>query len=153
MVVFLLALWFASYKIKGKRNFERCTDTKPDLPEKCRYLRMTLLISYRTFQYLSYLFGHPSETWAFSKLHEGLEYYFPGNFRWNLTYYEIETFYNFSLYHIFDSKNVRFPFFYEKFPDSRHREIENSCQYMLLRTDILHITVVKCPWVISLANI
>ena len=36
MVAFLLALWFASYKIKGKRNFERCTDTKPDLPEKCR---------------------------------------------------------------------------------------------------------------------
>ena len=35
MVVFLLA-WFTSYKIKGKRNFERCTDTKPDLPEKCR---------------------------------------------------------------------------------------------------------------------
>ena len=42
MVAFLLALWFASYKIKGKRNFERCTDTKLDLPEKCRYLRMTL---------------------------------------------------------------------------------------------------------------
>ena len=25
IVVFSLALWFASYKLKGKRNFERCT--------------------------------------------------------------------------------------------------------------------------------
>ena len=56
IVFFSSALWFASYKIKGKSNFERCADTKPDLPEE--YVSIlendTILISYRTFQYLSY---------------------------------------------------------------------------------------------------
>ena len=64
-----------------------------------------------------YLFGHPKETWAFPKLHEGLEYYFPETLRRHLTYYESETFSNSSLYHIFESENFRFPFFYEIYPD------------------------------------
>ena len=36
---------------------------------------------------------------------QGLEYYFPENFRLNLMYYESETFSNSSLHHIFESEN------------------------------------------------
>ena len=38
-----------------------------------------------------------------SKL-QGLQYYFPENFRCNLTYYEGENFSDSSLYHIFESE-------------------------------------------------
>ena len=37
------------------------------------------------------LFGHPRETWVFSKL-QGFQYYFPENFRSNSTYYERDDF-------------------------------------------------------------
>ena len=40
----------------------------------------------------------------------GLQYYFPENFRCNLTYYESEDFSDSSLHHLFQSENVRFPF-------------------------------------------
>ena len=53
--VFLLTLSFASYKMKGTRNFERYTDAKADFSEKYRYLRMTILISYRTFRCLTHI--------------------------------------------------------------------------------------------------
>ena len=36
---------------------------------------------------------------------------FSENFRWNLTYYEIETFSDSSRHHIFESENFRIPFF------------------------------------------
>ena len=39
-------------------------------------------------------------TWVFSKS-QGLEYYFSENFRWNLAYYESETFSDSLHYHIF----------------------------------------------------
>ena len=44
----------------------------------------------------------------------GLEYFFPENFRCNLTYYESETFSDSFLHHIFESENFRFPLFSEK---------------------------------------
>ena len=50
-----------------------------------------------------------------SKL-QGLQYYFPENFRCNLTYYISENFPDSPLHHIFESENFRFPFFYEKEP-------------------------------------
>ena len=56
-----------------------------------------------------YLFGHPGETWVFSKLQE-IQYYFAKNFRCNLTYYEGENFSYSSFHHIFESENFRFPF-------------------------------------------
>ena len=49
----------------------------------------------------------------FTKL-QGLLYYFPENFRCNLTYYERENFSVSSLHHLFESENFRFLFFYEK---------------------------------------
>ena len=52
-------------------------------------------------------------TGVFSEL-QGLQYYFPKNFRYNLTYYERETFSDSSRLHIFEFENFRFPFFYEK---------------------------------------
>ena len=48
-------------------------------------------------------------TWVFSKL-QGLQYYFPENFRCNLTFYESENFSDSSLHHILESENFRFPF-------------------------------------------
>ena len=39
-----------------------------------------------------------------------LEYYFPENFRCNLTFNESENFSDSSLYHILESENFRFPF-------------------------------------------
>ena len=39
---------------------------------------------------------------------QGLHYYFPENFRCNLTYYEIENVSDSSLNHIFESENFRF---------------------------------------------
>ena len=41
---------------------------------------------------------------------QGLRYYFPENFRCNLTYYESENFSDSSLHHIFESENFRFSF-------------------------------------------
>ena len=41
---------------------------------------------------------------------QGLQYYFPENFRCNLTYYESGDFYNSSLHHLFESENFRFSF-------------------------------------------
>ena len=71
-----------------------------------------------------YLFGHPRVTWVFSKL-RGRQYYFPENFinfencvhEWNG---HIEIF-------------------------SLPQAIENSRQFLLLRTDISQNTVVGCP--------
>ena len=49
------------------------------------------------------MFGHPRRTWVFWKL-QGLQYYFPENFRCNLTYYESKNFTDSFLHHIFESK-------------------------------------------------
>ena len=62
---------------------------------------------------VKYLFGHPRGTLVFSKL-QGFQYYFPENFRSNLTYYESDNFTDSSLRRSFESENFRFPFFYEK---------------------------------------
>ena len=43
-----------------------------------------------------------------------IEYCFPENFRWTLTYSESETFSDSFLHRIFDSENFRFPFFLRK---------------------------------------
>ena len=40
----------------------------------------------------------------------GLQYYFPENFRCNLTVYESGNFSDSSLHHILESENFRFPF-------------------------------------------
>ena len=56
-----------------------------------------------------HLFCHPRTTEDFSKL-LGLQYYFPENFRCNLTFYESDNFSNSSLHRIFESENFRFPF-------------------------------------------
>ena len=56
-----------------------------------------------------YLFGHPRATWVFSKL-QGLRYYFPENFSYDLKFYESDSFCDSSLHRIFDSENFRFPF-------------------------------------------
>ena len=47
---------------------------------------------------------------SLSKL-QGLQYYFPENFRCNLKYYEMEKFSDSSLHHIFESENFGLPFF------------------------------------------
>ena len=52
----------------------------------------------------------PRGTSIFAKL-QGLEYYFPENFRCNLTNYESESFSDSSLHRFFESDNFRFPFF------------------------------------------
>ena len=49
----------------------------------------------------------------FTKL-QGLLYYFPENFRCNLTNYKSENSSVSSLHHLFDSENFRFLFFYDK---------------------------------------
>ena len=122
--------------------------------------------------------------WVFSKLRQGLQYYFPENSRCNLTYYESENVS--SLYHIFESENFGFPFFVEEYSlnlggklwkiklekivgnffdikaskivhernghleiFSRPQVIENSRQYLLLRTDILLKTIVGYPCVVE----
>ena len=46
--------------------------------------------------------------------HQGLQYYFPVNFRCNLTYYESENFSDSSLYHSFEAESFRFPLWEEK---------------------------------------
>ena len=46
---------------------------------------------------------------VFAKL-QGLQYYFPENFRSNLTFYKSENFSDSSLHHILESENFRFPF-------------------------------------------
>ena len=48
------------------------------------------------------------------ELLQGLQYYFPANFRCNSAHYEKENFFDSSLHHIFESENFRFPFSYEK---------------------------------------
>ena len=60
------------------------------------------------------MFGHPRRTWVFWKL-QGLQYYFPENFRCNLTYYESKNFTDSFLHHILESESFRLPFFYEKY--------------------------------------
>ena len=47
--------------------------------------------SKRRYDLNLYMFGHPRGTWVFSKL-QGPQYYFPENFRGNLTYYESSNF-------------------------------------------------------------
>ena len=47
------------------------------------------------------MFGHSRGTWVFPKL-QGRQYYFPENFRCNLTFYVLS-----SLHHIFESGNCR----------------------------------------------
>ena len=53
------------------------------------------------------------ERFAFSKLLE-LQYYFPENFRCNLTFYESDNVSNSSLHLISESENFRFPQFLRK---------------------------------------
>ena len=60
-----------------------------------------------------YLFGNPRGTKSLNL--EGLQHYFPENCRYNLTYYESENSSYSSLCHICESKNLRFPFLYEKY--------------------------------------
>ena len=114
-----------------------------------------------------HLFGHPRATEDFSKL-LGLQYYFPENFRCNLTFYESDNFSNSSLHRIFESENFRFPNLgsemwkiklqkivgnllgsFEnctRMEQSRKTQvIQNFRQYLLLRTDILQKTVFGCP--------
>ena len=50
------------------------------------------------YKYILYLLGHLRGARVFSKL-QGLLYYFLENFRCNLTYYESETFSDFSPSH------------------------------------------------------
>ena len=105
---------------------------------------------------------------TFRNLH-GLQSYLPENLRCNCTFYENENFSYSSLHQIFESENFIL-FFYEKLPNisskirkikpenlgffeelrkfviiSRIQAIENSRQYLLLRTD--KIQIVGCPWV------
>ena len=117
------------------------------------------------------LFGHPGATRVCSKL-LGLQQYSTENFRCNLTLYESENFSNSSLHRIFESENFKFPFQYDNSLTwevkceklnfrkqqrtywksfghiavfSRPQVIENSRQYLLLRTDTLQRTVVGYP--------
>ena len=48
------------------------------------------------------------------ELLQGLQYYFPKNYRCNLTYHESENFSDSSLNHMSKSEHFRFPLFYEK---------------------------------------
>ena len=94
-----------------------------------------------------YLPRHPRQTWVFSKL-QRLPYYFPENFRCNLTYYKGENFSDSSqpLHHIFEffttnwnlSDKLRKLYMngWSVRYLSRPQIIENSRQYFLLRTDI-----------------
>ena len=60
-----------------------------------------------------------------------------------------------SLHYVFESKNFRFSFFYENKPNLggemwkilkiSPQVIQNSSQYLLLRTDVVQKTVVGCP--------
>ena len=59
------------------------------------------------------VFGHSRGTWVFSKL-RGIQNYFPENFRCNLTYYEGDDFSDSFSHHIFESENLRIPFYCEK---------------------------------------
>ena len=77
---------------------------------------------------------------------QGLRYYFPQNFRCNLTYYESKNFPDSPLNHIFEYENIRFSFYstknslsWEKSWEigSRPQVVEDSRQYLLLRTDIM----------------
>ena len=61
-----------------------------------------LMHSERCYKIL-YLFGHLRGSWVFSKLQE-LQYYFPENFRPNLTFYESENFSDSSVHHILNPK-------------------------------------------------
>ena len=54
----------------------------------------------------SVILGEPK---SFRNL-QGLQYYFPENFRCNLTSHESENFSDPSLHHILESENLRFPF-------------------------------------------
>ena len=116
-----------------------------------------------------YLFGHPTaRTWVISKL-RGHQYYFPENFRCSLKIYKRKNifFIPFSLTCFFNPKNFRFPFStrnsltwgmqnakivheWNSHLDifSLPQAIENSRQFLLLRTDFLQKTVVGCPWLI-----
>ena len=55
--------------------------------------------------------GHPTTRRLLSIFEiSGLQYYFPQNFRCNLSRYECENFSDSYLNHIFESENFRFPF-------------------------------------------
>ena len=113
-------------------------------------------------------------TWVFSKL-QGLQYYFSENFRCNLKFYESENFSDSSLHRSFESRKFFFipnpgcemwkiklqkiigNFFRQSSKVvhewNGHLEIficpqvlENSRQYLLVRTGILQKTVAGCPW-------
>ena len=70
-----------------------------------KYIENTFYAIQNTFGSLEmysrrrYNIGHPRATWGFLKL-QGLQYFFPENFRGNLTCYENENFSDSSL-HIF----------------------------------------------------
>ena len=55
------------------------------------------------------LFGHPRETWVFSKL-QGIQHYFPENFSCKLKFYESENFHDSSLHHIFGFEKFKVSF-------------------------------------------
>ena len=61
----------------------------------------------------------------FSKL-QGLQYYFPENFRRNLTYYEGDNFSDSSFHHSFESENFRLPFCY----DVKNQASENRGKFI-----------------------
>ena len=62
-----------------------------------------------------YLFSNPRATWVLSKL-QGLQYYFLENLDAILKVYESEDFSYSSLHRTFESENLGFLFFNEKWP-------------------------------------
>ena len=67
-----------------------------------------------------------------------------------------------SLHYVFESENLRFSFFYENKPNLGGKMwkilkispqvIQNSRQYLLLRTDVVQKTVVGCPWWLAIVE-
>ena len=54
---------------------------------------------------------------SFRNYKDSNQYYFAENFRCSLAYYESENISDSSLHHIFESKNFKFPFLFEKKPN------------------------------------
>ena len=104
-------LWLVNMQLTGAQNDGFFLNTLKTLLRLSRVL-LDLWKCILSGAKKVYLFGHPRRTWVFSKL-QGLQYYFPENFRCNLTFYESENFSYSSLHHVFESENFRFPFYYE----------------------------------------
>ena len=68
------------------------------------------IVNFRIFINLTFrmLFKIHFQKW--SKVTQGLQYYFPENFRSNLKFYENKNLSVSSLHRIFESENLKFPF-------------------------------------------